>query len=670
MKKTVCTILTLLILVSVSSFTVSADEYGDIIEMFPLSIDSFSFRQPAADSTRIDVEFLVSGGEEDDDDYFRDRSYNYIVSAAIVNNGVIEGMRPISEGRAFLGNLVQIQGDLSNLNTFGSYSLVLEVFKDFEGLEEFNIAIADGTFSYTSANMLPAPSGFDLIIDLTHFAVSANWENYRDHTGDEWIFAVLDGRDESFFVQLPREETAYVVSFDPDATEITVELSYIRNGRVSSVLSKTIILENVLTFDFGEHTSALQGKVDYNTDRTIYVTVSVFSPDDPSAYNEFGQVIVTPSDIIRLDGSGFFSINLKEFTNHIEIKWTYDISEDQETGTIHFIKHSDVYVDWFPPRLRLPEHSSVIYTDASSFIIAGSTDVGTLIFISDNAVTVDESGSFIYTVSLEHGENLFLVIAENDSGNQTAQTVVIFRTDPASELLAQRESFIDRFLVLIVTAAAGLVYLICVPLFVKLYNKKQKRIEAIADLVRNLCTPLFVMSAGYFAYSLAMKSRIEQYVNSRDFVYDVLADSGSVIDSVIEYQQRQIQFEQALWIFVAVSIVFAATLIFSILVRLFGKFTKKDPKQKPPKPAQTVEAPVYDEPYVYEEPQSYVEPQNYYVEPQPPVYEEPPSYVEPQNYYVEPQPPVQNTDSPSYCRNCGEALPPNATFCGFCGNRL
>jgi hypothetical protein len=638
MKKTICTILTLLLLISASSFTVYADDYGDIIVMFPLSIDSFSFRQPDADSTRIDVEFLVSG-EEESDDFSGDRRYDYIVSAAIVNNGEIEGKRAIGEGRALLGDLVQIQCDLSGLNTFGSYSLVLEVFKDFEGLEEYNFAIADGTFSYTSANMLPAPSGFDLIIDLTDFAVSADWSNYRDHIGEEWIFAVLDGREDVFFVQLEREETAYVTIFDPDATEITVELSYIRGGRVSSVLSKTIILEDVLSFDFGEHTSALQGKVDYNTDRSIYATVFVFSPDDPSSYNEFGQVIVTPSEMIHLNGSGFFSINLKEFTNFVEIKWTFDISDNQDNGTVHFIKHADVYVDLLPPRLRLPEHSSILFTDESFFIIAGSTDVGTLIFIDENAVAVDENGSFVYTVSLENGENLFLVIAENDSGNQTAQTVVIFRTDPASELLSQREGFIDRYLVLLVTLAISLIYFACVLIFVKLYNKKQKlkRVEALADLLRNLTTPLFVMSAGYFIYTLIMKSFIEQYVNSRDFVYDALADSGGVLNSIIIYQQRQIQQNQALWLLIAVSAVFVVTLLFSVIVRLYDKLMAREQKPKP-------------------------------VRPPPPQQPQPMTPPQPQQPQPITPPPAQN--SPSFCRNCGAPLPPNAAFCGNCGNRI
>jgi hypothetical protein len=621
MKKTICTILTLLILLSAGSFTAYADEYGNLIVMFPLSIDSFSFRQPDAGSTRIDVEFIVSGGEENPD-FSGDRRYEYVVSAAVVNNGVIEGKRTIGEGRAFLGDLVQIQCDLGGLNTFGSYSLVLEVFKDFEGLEEFNFAIADGTFSYTSANMLPAPSGFDLIIDMTDFAVSASWGDYRDHIGDEWIFAVLDGRDDVFYIHLAREETEYITVFNPDATEITVELSYIRGGRVSSVLSKTIVLEDVISFDFGEHTSALQGKVDYNTNRSIYVTVSVFSPDDPFAYDQFGQLIVTPSEMIHLNGSGFFSINLKEFTNFIEIKWTYDISENQDQGTVHFIKHSDVYVDLLPPRLRLPEHSSIIYTDKSFFTIAGSTDAGTLIFIDDDAVAVDENGSFVYTVSLENGENMFLVIAENDSGNQTAQTLVIFRTDPTSELLTQHEGFINRYLFLLITFAAGLIYLICVLLFVKLYNKKQthKRIEALADLLRNLSTPLFVMSAGYFIYTFIMRLQIERYVNSRDFVYDALADSGSVIDSIIVYQQRQIQFDQALWVFITMSVIFAITLVFSLLVRLYDKRKNKKPMAPPPPPM------------------------------------------------APPPPPVQK--SSSFCANCGAALTPNTLFCGKCGHRV
>ena len=557
-----------LLLFASNSFTVLAALYENVVQMVPLSVDSFSFQQPDMDSANIHVEFIVSGGEG---------SYDYVVSAAIVENDIVAGSREIGKGSGQLGETTQIQCHIGDLNSYGRYSLILSVYKDYEGIEESETAVAQGVFSFVNNSMAPAPSGFDVVIDLTDFSVGASWEAFLDYYGDEWIFAVLDGSGEDFYVELGRGETGYATSFDPGASEITVELSYRRDGRVSSVHSKTILIEDILYFDFGEYSSSLQGKVSYNTPRDAFAEVSLFSPDDPSHYDGFGNEREIPFDQIRLSGSGFFSISFKEFSNNIEARWTFEGIDFSEHGTVWFSKHIGVYVDLLPPGLRLPENNSVIYTDGDYFDIVGATDFGTEVFIDGNSVFVNENGGFIASVLLEDGENTFVVTAMNDSGNRTTQVVTIVKTDPSGTVTESGVGFFEKNAVFLCSAFVSVVYFAFVFWFVRMFSRKWKlgRIEALADLVRNICTPFFALSLVFFVYALWNKLGLERYVNSMEFALTGLDDAGVLVNDVVAYQKGLILYEQSVSVLKIFSVVFGCTLFISIVVRVVVKFFPK-----------------------------------------------------------------------------------------------
>jgi len=560
---TIAFLILILLLASLSPQTTLA-EYGDIVEIIPLSIDSFTFRHPDANSTSIRVEFSISGSEG---------SFDYVISAAVIANGTLEGSRDIAEGRGQLGEVTQVNANLGDLGSFANYSLILTVYKDYEGIEESATAVAHDTFSFVNHNMMPAPSGFDIEIDLTDFAVAATWGAFLDHAGDEWIFAVMDGSDEVFYIELDRNVTVYAVHFEPDATEVTVELSYRRGDRISSVLSKTILIEDILFFDFDEFTDSLQGTIRYNTVRNAFVDVSLFSIDDPMHYDDRGEAREETFESLQISGSGFFSINFKEFSNSIEVRWAFDQNDASADGVVNFVKHIEVYADLLPPRLRLPENNAIIYTDDSSFVIAGITDFGATIFVDGREVPVNDDGGFLAAVDLQGGKNVFAVTAMIGQNNQTTQIVTIFRTDPASRVLEARVSFVERYPALLISFLASLIFIAFAFCFVRRYNNKwnANRIEEAACLIRNISIPFFVLSTGYFIYALIKRLDSERYLNSRQFAVDGLSEAGRMVDTVVAYQKNLIQFQQARTVLIIMSVAFVSASIFSILAKFMRK---------------------------------------------------------------------------------------------------
>jgi len=163
-----------------------------------------------------------------------------IFVAIIGQEGEITGVREIGKGNSELDKITQEKCYLGNLNSHDNYSLMIEVFKYYDVIEENEVSIAEGTFAYVNENELVAPREMDIIIDLSNHSVSAKWGKYARQNEEGWIFAVKDGSLDDFYVELSKNETAYTVFFNPNATEIIVELSYRIGDRVSSVLSKKI----------------------------------------------------------------------------------------------------------------------------------------------------------------------------------------------------------------------------------------------------------------------------------------------------------------------------------------------------------------------------------------------------------------------------------------------
>ncbi|MDD4613877.1 MAG: stalk domain-containing protein [Caldisericia bacterium] len=112
---------------------------------------------------------------------------------------------------------------------------------------------------------------------------------------------------------------------------------------------------------------------------------------------------------------GTFKFNVKNV--YVKDPAGADIKVDITPLEIEIIEE-----DTEPPFLELTEIGSV---SEETVLIEGKTEPEALVTIDDEEVTVKEDGSFSHEVTLEVGENEFVVIAKDLAGNETKKTLTV-----------------------------------------------------------------------------------------------------------------------------------------------------------------------------------------------------------------------------------------------------
>jgi len=159
----------------------------------------------------------------------------------------------------------------------------------------------------------------------------------------------------------------------------------------------------------------------YRSTRTR-VTFEWTSPEGSDAYRltvardaEFRNVLHRE----RVTGTTFTLGNLKAGHYYWRVRGLRDELEGADSPTRRF----RVVEDRRPPKLEVifPE----IGPGSTAIEISGQTDPGVRVFISGEAVVVDDSGVFSHTLILEKGVNLVVVEAVDDTGNVTYRSQTI-----------------------------------------------------------------------------------------------------------------------------------------------------------------------------------------------------------------------------------------------------
>ncbi len=112
-------------------------------------------------------------------------------------------------------------------------------------------------------------------------------------------------------------------------------------------------------------------------------------------------------------------VTLTEGENNIPIE-AIDISGNKTTVELK------ITLDTVPPELTLSAQEATIEKTAE---ISGETEKDALVTINDEAVTVNEDGTFSLSVQLEIGKNTFTVIATDTAGNETTKKAEIVRKE-------------------------------------------------------------------------------------------------------------------------------------------------------------------------------------------------------------------------------------------------
>lgn len=128
---------------------------------------------------------------------------------------------------------------------------------------------------------------------------------------------------------------------------------------------------------------------------------------------------------VLANNEGYFStdINLAEGNNTITFQ-AMDKSGNESQKTKSF----NIVYDNEPPELTIksPENNITLYgSNHRQLTIAGVSEKNTRVYINERIVVVDDEGIFSFTTSLTEGENSFNIVAEDEAGNKTEQSLTV-----------------------------------------------------------------------------------------------------------------------------------------------------------------------------------------------------------------------------------------------------
>ncbi|NLL66877.1 MAG: hypothetical protein GX236_04150, partial [Clostridiaceae bacterium] len=138
---------------------------------------------PYAEIVRIE-RFIVESIENEaanisfDVSYIDNSDFEYIVSAAITNeNNTVTGQKELLKGSGSSNTTTSVKVPLSSLSSYDRYHLKLEVYLDSGGLETFDTAVTEESFSYDNNREPKGINDFYAEINLTEESLLIDWSS-------------------------------------------------------------------------------------------------------------------------------------------------------------------------------------------------------------------------------------------------------------------------------------------------------------------------------------------------------------------------------------------------------------------------------------------------------------------------------------------------------------
>lgn len=502
---------------------------------------------PYAEIVRIE-RFIVESIENEaanisfDVSYIDNSDFEYIVSAAITNeNNTVTGQKELLKGSGSSNTTTSVKVPLSSLSSYDRYHFKLEVYLDSGGLETFDTAVTEESFSYDNYRKTNAIKDFYTEINLTKKSLLVDWSSESVYNCQEYIVSVYSSADldEPMFYSAYEPDTKSTeVLIDPSVEFIRVELYYRKNDILSNATVKEINFNTGTSISIStpEETNAAQAVINYESAGSMPVVVSVNGN----------------TETINISGKGYFSVEIEEFTNEIQVSY----SPEQN---VCFVVQAEIYSDRTPPLLLLYENTSTITTTGSSYALTGETEPGCTLMINDQAFPVNEDGTFLHDLKLSAGDNMFTVIATDIAGNSAMQTINIRKSGSMPK--GKSNLNMKNFLPLIITFGLSMLLIICVLLFSKTYAKKvpEGKFKAVISAIRNVFAVTTPIAFGISILMLFLRRSASEIINSAEY-YNL------VQESVREAYEAINTYERINNIFIISLIIFGTSLLITILL--------------------------------------------------------------------------------------------------------
>ncbi len=547
--------------------------YAEII-----SINQFDFSVNPDRSDRLNVTLGAS--------YVSNSWYDYVIYAAITDsNGNIEGTRELASGRLRANSApYDLNVNIGSLSTYDSYKLLAEVSVTTGSFTVTDSKISENTFSYVNDNAPEAMENVYVEVNTDDESLKLDWSDYKVYCEKYMVAVYVDDNSEAYyFNEFDSGITSTELLIDPNVSKLKIQIGYEKrySDSVSRLLTKEIdmAMAKAVSIESKDASADSVVKIDY----------------DFSAFSDKVKTIIAVNDNKQealLSDKGTMSAKLDLFDNEVYAYWYLD-------DTTVFVSHKSVYYDNIAPTLVLPEITSTVKTDKSSYILVGYTDSGCVVTVNGVQAETDESGSFKITIDLNEGENTISVIAKNGLGNSSAQSFSVIRAvtgvvediTPDGSDDAQNDSgfaaFLKSYLPLVLTLLAGIILIIFVFVCRKLGVKRKAQkgtASAVLWTIGMVFTYLAVVAGGYMGlciYNFVASSRI---LNSMEFYESAnlsISKSYELIQNHELYEERLI---------ISACVFGGLTLLAVLMLVLSRVFSKKkgSPEEKIDEPQTPV----------------------------------------------------------------------------------
>ena len=494
-------------------------------------------------------------------------SFQYTLYA-VAGGGDGDGQRQLLTGTATSEETVTLQADLSPLSSYSASRLRLEVYRVQSGAELFDQAETD-PFAYTNPNEAAPMSGMDVTVNTQQHVVKIDWKAYAAGGNGYFISLTAPGETEPFYYEdLEPGVTATSADYAASCTSFTISLYSRHNDVLSQPLVRSVTLPDAsaLRIDTPDVTNSAQAVISHNFNGTQEVSMTL---------NE-------KKETLNVSGKGTLSVPLTDGENKLEL--TYSATEG-----LSFAVSRAIYLDRVAPEIRLYEPLEAKTFTTSKLVITGETEGNAALTINDKAVTLQENGSFAFTVSLNNGENVIRLKAVDPAGNASVQVLTLNRRSFLAGGTQSGGSGWTDWLPLMIAGGVSLLGIGAALLFFKkrpLKERKPKPVKkrgALLGLVW-ITGILTLLSAGGSVLSLLRFLKLARQVNSA--AYLTLAET-SFQDAYLLLVGEQ-RWWTIMWILaVAALVLLALTILLILLYRRRKKRSRGGTPEQPSTPPTT-----------------------------------------------------------------------------------
>ncbi len=543
-----------------------------------IAINQFSFAVNPDRNDRLNVTLGAT--------YVSNSWYNYVIYAAITDgNGNIEGTKELASGRLRANSApYDLTVNIGSLSTYDNYKLMAEVSVTTGSFTVSDSRLSENSFSYVNENAPEAIENVYIEVNADDEYLKLDWSQYKVYCEKYMVAVYVDDNSEAYyFNEFDSGITSTELLIDTNVSKLKIQLGYVTRygGNASALLTKEIdmAMAKAVAIESKEASSDSMVKIDY----------------DLSMFDDNVKAIVSVNDTKQetlLSGSGIMSAKLEMFDNEVYVYWYLD-------DTTAFVAHKSVYYDNIAPMLVLPEITSTVKTDRSTYILVGYTDSGCVVTVNGVQAETDESGSFKITIDLNEGENTISVIAKNALGNSSAQSFSIIRAvaGMAQDIIVEDTqddqpdsafvTFLKGYYPMVLGLLAGIILIIFVFVCRKLGAKRRDKkgtASAVIWIIGMVFTYLAIVAGGYMGLCIYNYVASSHILNSMEFY-----ESASLsITKSYELIQKHEVYQESL---VISACVFGGLTLFAVLMLVLSKvFSKKKgiPSEKAVEPQMPV----------------------------------------------------------------------------------